>query len=219
MHVYDAKNEAGESVKEALIKFETDSGATTACLITGALVDGHNITVELFPETIPSPGSATGAIPPTGEKPTGVAAIVSEGRHVASEVGKKVKQMDQQLGFSQGVKQVYVAGRTSVQSMGERFHVSEKASAAAEATRVKVAQIDEQLRISQRVNALGNSVASFLGIRTTPLSPGTVNPGTPIPGATNPTTARYANPPPTYSSISGPTLPSKPSPVGSEKKE
>lgn len=209
MHVYDAKNEEGEQVREALIKFETDSGATTACLITGALVDGQNITVELFPETIASPGSASNAVPPTAEKPTGVAAIVSEGKHVASEVGKKVQQVDQQLGFSQGVKQAYVAGRASVISVDERYRISEKASAAAEATRVKAAQIDEQLRISQRVNALGNSVASFLGIRTTP-----------SPGAASPPVAPYTNPPPTYStSKTTPPPPSRTSSVGGEKKD
>ena len=166
-------------------------------------MDGHNIAVELFPETIPSPGSGT---QPTAEKPTGVAAIVSEGKHVASGVGKKVQQVDRQLGISQGVKQAYVAGRASVKSMDERYHISEKA--AAEAAKVKAAQIDEQLRISQRVNALGGSVASFLGIRTTP-SPGTANPTTNIP---------YAEPPPTYNTPK-PTVPPRPSSAGDGKKD
>ena len=187
-----------------MIKFETDSGATTACLITGALVDGQNITVELFPETVYSPGSAT---PPNIEKPTGVSAIVSEGKHVANEVGKKVQQVDQHLGISQKVKQAYVTGRASFKSVDERYRISEKASAAAEVTKVKAAQIDEQLRISQRVNALGNSVASFLGIRTTP-----------SPGVENPPAAPYSNPPPTYNtSVSTP--PPRTSSVGSEKKD
>lgn len=205
LHVYDAKNNAGETGREALIKFETESGATTACLITGALVEGRNIVVELFPEQRTSEGSYAGSgASGGGAEKTGMAAMVSEGKQIASEVGKKVSEVDEQLGFSQGVKRALGAGAAAVKSVDERLQLSERAGMMAASAKQRAGRLDEQFQISERANSLGKSVSSFLGFRPASPQPET-SAGAPAAFAT--TSSREASPSP--QSPKGPSSPSK----------
>lgn len=194
LHVYDAKNDTGETVKEALIKFETESGATTACLITGALVEGRNIVVEVFSEQRASDGShAESDASGGGTEKTGVAAMVSEGKQIASEVGKKVSEVDEQLGLSQGVKKAFGAGAAAVKSVDERLQLSEKAGMVAEMAKQRASHLDEQFRISERATSLSKSVSSFLGFRSASPQP-TTSAGAPSAFAT--ASSREASPNP-----------------------
>lgn len=117
--------------REAVILFETESGASTAVLLDNAVVDGGRIRVEPFPET------PSGAASPTGSGKARQAGspvnsvmdeVLTETMNIASNIGKTAKQLDQQYAISDKVNAAAVTVTTAAISVDEKYHVSENAA-------------------------------------------------------------------------------------------
>lgn len=136
-------------MQEAVIKFASESAASTACLLNNALVDGSNIKVEAFPSeedraSRQSPGRAAGSpAQPSNESFTSIlSGIASSSKSMFSSVSAKVKAFDQQYGVSDTI----VAGATTAWTESKRlagdidnkYQVSQKVSSAVQSTKEKV---------------------------------------------------------------------------------
>ena len=159
-------NEAIDGTRQATILFESESGASTACLITGAMIDGQSISVDVIVDT--SSSASKPVLPP---RPDSAKGLVAESKVMAEKMGRSIKNVDEQYGISAGAKSALSAGVTKAKEVNERLHITEKASAATQAAREKAAQLNEQYAISQRMSAMGSSVASFFGFQGRKQSP------------------------------------------------
>jgi hypothetical protein len=115
---------------EAIILFETESGASTAVLLDNAVVDGARIRVEAFPET-PGPGSpnsqgrlAAASIPSASFMND----VIGESMNVANSIGKSAKHLDQQYEISNKLNTAASSIVSSAYAVDEKYHVSENAS-------------------------------------------------------------------------------------------
>lgn len=149
--------ELEDESREALVVFESESGASTACLITGAMIDGQSITVEM----ISDPLTADKPVPPP--KPEGAKGFVEEGKHVAEKMSRSIKSVDEQYGISVGAKSVFTASVAKAKEIDEKMHITEKASAATQAAREKASKLNEDYEISKKMSAMGSKVASLFG--------------------------------------------------------
>lgn len=143
-----------EETKLAHIEFEAESGAQTACLISGALVDERNIKVEL--------------VDGDSSKDSGKHGLVEDGKQIAKQVQRKVSQVDEQLGISQGVKRAWSVSSAKAKELDEQYGISAKASEAASAAKASAVKVDERLGISEKVTGLTNSVSKFFGFASSP---------------------------------------------------
>lgn len=135
--------------KEAVIKFTTDSAASTACLLNNALVDGSNIRVEMFPSEEERPGregtpasqkSAAGA---TNDSFTSIfSGLASSSRSLVSSMAGKVKELDQQYGVSEtivaGASTAWSESKRLASDIDNKYHVKDTVSSAVQSTKEKV---------------------------------------------------------------------------------
>lgn len=122
--------------QEAVIKFNMESAATTACLLNNALLDGVHIAVSLhpFPEEMekraesPSSQQRSGTPRSTTGSQNSVLTNLS---NFANNVVKSVKDFDQQHRvtetISTGVSTAWTATKETAKSIDEKYKVQEKA--------------------------------------------------------------------------------------------
>lgn len=159
LHLY--VTESGK--KEAVIKFTAESAASTACLLTNALVDGATLKIDLFPPSENNNNNSSGSTPSNNDRSMGgerygsstpvsndsftsiFSGIASSGRAFASSMATKVKAFDQQYKVSDTV----VSGATTAWNESKRlatdidtkYRVSESVSSAVKSTKDKVMEV------------------------------------------------------------------------------
>lgn len=135
--------------KEAVIKFTTDSAASTACLLNNALVDGSNIRVEMFPLEEErsgmqgTPASQKSAAATTNDSFTSIfSGLASSSRSFVSSVTSKVKELDQQYGVSEtivaGASTAWSESKKLASDIDTKYHVKDTVNSAVQSTKEKV---------------------------------------------------------------------------------
>lgn len=127
--------------QEAVIKFTTGSAASTACLLTNALVDNTNIKVEMFPaddEKTSTTNSITGN---SSSAPTNNS-FVSVFSTFASDVANKVRAIDQQYGITNtvaaGAATAWSESKRIVSQIDEKYKVKDTVSSTMQSAKDKV---------------------------------------------------------------------------------
>jgi hypothetical protein len=141
LHLYSTE----AKVKEAVIKFTTESAAGTACLLNNALVDGNNINVDMFPaEDEKTPASPT----PSSTKSdansfTSIFSNLTEtSKGMAASMLSKVKDIDRQYAVSEtviaGASTAWSESKRVASDIDNKYCVSEKVFSAVQSTKEKV---------------------------------------------------------------------------------
>ncbi|KAF9916481.1 hypothetical protein BX616_003656, partial [Lobosporangium transversale] len=123
----------------ALVLFERDSAAKTACMLTNAMIVDSQITVKpYFEET------AEGEHIPQENKPkaTIFAEILAAGYHLQDQIIEKGLEIDAKYGFANKIQAYVEAAKAQAKTLDEKFKVTEKA-----------AEIDHKYHVQDRVNA------------------------------------------------------------------
>ena len=151
LHLYTASGSSPAGAKEAIVRFESEAAANTACLLNNAVIDGANVRVELFPmpdEAAPrSSASASGSAASSSARSTARSGgsssslssiwnnISTTSLALASTVATKVKQVDAQYGVSEkvttGASAAWQHSKKVAADIDEKYKVQEKAAAAA----------------------------------------------------------------------------------------
>lgn len=152
--------------KEAVIKFDSEAAASTACLLNNALIDGDNVKVELFPfpEERPSSTSRT-ASPPVSESAATNDSFISifsglaaTSRAFASDVAKKVQTFDEQYGVSEkvvaGATTAWTESKRLAQEIDARYQVKDSVASVLQSTKQQVASVATSVneKISQTIS-------------------------------------------------------------------
>lgn len=171
--------------KEAVIKFTTDSAASTACLLNNALVDGSNIRVEMFPleeEQQPgrggTPASQKSAAGTTNDSFTSVlSGLASSSRSLVSSVASRVKELDQQYGVSEtivaGASTAWSESKRLASDLDSKYHVKETVNSAVQTTKERVMGLGKTG--SPQPAAAGSTGGSPRGTPPTSPRPGSPN--------------------------------------------
>jgi len=140
--------------KEAIIKFESGGAATTACLLNNALIDGQNVSVELFS------GSEGGSPKPGFENPTAATQSASDlkgGAYKRAGTGSTSSFSSILGNISTSSLALASSVVSSVKSVNERYKVTEKVSSGASTAWRKSKQvasdIDSRFKVSENVAA------------------------------------------------------------------
>lgn len=123
--------------QEAVIKFESESAANTACLLNNAVIDGLNVKVELF-SSPSSPNSTPSSPPPPSPASSNTSffsTLTNTSWALAEAAANKVKSLDQQYGVSEtiisGANTAWGESKRIAGEMDEKFHIRENVSSAA----------------------------------------------------------------------------------------
>lgn len=162
VHLYDSTKEDVQNTKEAVIKFETESAASTACLLNNALIDGVNVSVELLPSqeekdaantSGPSNSSrssnssffSSAATKSNSSFSSLLSDIGSKTKSLASTVSSKVKNFDKTYGVSDtvvsGASTAWQSSKKMASGINEKYSVSEKVGSAMSSTKNKVSSM------------------------------------------------------------------------------
>ena len=133
-------------MKEAVVKFESEAAASTACLLNNALIDGANIKVELFPveeKTTPTRSSPQQSETATNDSFTSIfSGLAASGMAFASAVGCKVKEIDQQYAISDsvvaGASTAWTESKKFASTIDNKYHIKDSVSGAAQTTKEHV---------------------------------------------------------------------------------
>ena len=143
--------------QEAVVKFETESASSTACLLNNAVIDGNNVKVEMFP--VPEESDANGSAysnnnnSATNFSPT-LSGVFSGLKSLTSSVVEKVKAVDQQYGVSTkvaaGAATAWDKSKTIASDINEKYRVQEHFNSAVESTRKNATSLAG--KISESIN-------------------------------------------------------------------
>jgi hypothetical protein len=131
LYIYSLSSEPGK--QEAVIKFDGEASASTACLLNNALVDGNHITVKtLVDETskpaTPDSSSSKGARP-TSNASALFASFVESSKNFANTVVDTAKQLDEKYQVTSTVSTAantaWTATKDTAQSVDEKLKISE----------------------------------------------------------------------------------------------
>lgn len=116
--------------QEAVIKFDGEASASTACLLNNALVDGNHITVKtLVDDTKPATPDSTKAPRPTSSASSLFAAFVESGKTFANTVVDSAKQLDEKYQVTSTVSNAantaWTATKDTAQTVDEKLKISE----------------------------------------------------------------------------------------------
>lgn len=127
--------------KEAIIKFESDAAANTACLLNNALVDGSNIKVDLF-SAVDSPPlePQSTSPPPTNDSFTSIlSGLAASGVAFAEAVATKVKDIDKEYAVSDtviaGASTAWNESKKFVSELDEKYHIKDSMNSAVQKTK------------------------------------------------------------------------------------
>ncbi|KAF9435242.1 hypothetical protein BGZ76_006657 [Entomortierella beljakovae] len=122
----------------ALVHFERESAAKTACMLTNAMIVDSQIVVKpYFEEAVETDGSQE-----TKAKSTIVAEILAAGYSVSDNIIEKGLELDAKYGFANRIAAYVEAARAQAKSLDEKYKVTEKAT-----------EIDNKYHVQDRVNA------------------------------------------------------------------
>lgn len=123
--------------QEAVIKFDGESSASTACLLNNALVDGSHITVKALIDDADKPAPSTTPNPGASPKPGSPAnsllsSILTASKSMASSIAESAKQLDEKYQVSSTVSSAaqtaWTATRDTAISVDEKLKISETTS-------------------------------------------------------------------------------------------
>ncbi|KAF9212932.1 hypothetical protein BGZ59_006132 [Podila verticillata] len=130
----------GDDRQVALVLFERESAAKTACMLTNAMIVDSQISVRHYFED----SEASGENIPQENKPkvTVLAEILSAGYSLQDQIIEKGLEIDAKYGLV-GMIQSYVeAAKAQAKNLDEKFHVTAKAT-----------ELDNKYHVQDRVNA------------------------------------------------------------------
>lgn len=131
--------------QEAVVKFDSEAAANTACLLNNALIDGVNIKVEPFPHhDSPQPSERSDHQPPTNDSFTSIfSGIASTSRAWAESISTKVKELDKQYGVSDtvvsGASTAWTESKKFVGDLDQKYHFKESVDSAVQTTKEHMA--------------------------------------------------------------------------------
>lgn len=124
--------------QEAVIKFDGESSASTACLLNNALVDNTHISIKALPaepraasSASPRPASTGSQRPSSPQVVVGgwFSSIYSVGKAVAETVVDTAKQIDEKYAVTETVghaaQTAWVATVDTASSVDQKLHLSE----------------------------------------------------------------------------------------------
>lgn len=128
--------------QEAVIKFDGDSSASTACLLNNALVDNVHINIKALPaepaaKSSPSPSQASGPERVQTGSPKEVAyglfaGLYSVGKNIATTVVDTAKSIDEKYAVSETVghaaNTAWTATVDTVSTVDEKLKISDTTS-------------------------------------------------------------------------------------------
>ncbi|KAG0250631.1 hypothetical protein BG011_008198 [Mortierella polycephala] len=124
----------------ALVLFERESAAKTACMLTNAMIVDSTITVKpYFEESVESDENMSQENKP---KVTVLAEILAAGYTLQDQIIEKGLEIDAKYGFVGRIQSYVEAAKNQAKTLDEKYHVTAKAT-----------EIDQKYHVQDRVNA------------------------------------------------------------------
>ncbi|KAF9428317.1 hypothetical protein BGZ94_002789 [Podila epigama] len=125
----------------ALVLFERESAAKTACMLTNAMIVDSQISVKPYFE---EPGEASGDNVPQENKPkvTVLAEILAAGYGIQDQIIEKGLEIDAKYGFVGRIQSYVEAAKAQAKTLDEKYHIAAKAT-----------ELDHKYHVQDRVNA------------------------------------------------------------------
>ncbi|KAG0050756.1 hypothetical protein BGZ83_004472 [Gryganskiella cystojenkinii] len=126
----------------ALVHFERESAAKTACMLTNAMIVDSQITVKPYFEE--SAAEAASEHIPQENKPkvTVLAEILAAGYGIHDTIIEKGVEIDTKYGLASKIQAYVEAAKAQAQALDEKYHVTAKAQ-----------ELDSKYHVQDRVNA------------------------------------------------------------------
>ncbi|KAG0211326.1 hypothetical protein BGX28_008149 [Mortierella sp. GBA30] len=135
---FDLQKEGDRQV--ALVLFERESAAKTACMLTNAMIVDSTITVKpYFEESAESEDHAAQENKP---KVTILAEILAAGYTLTDQIIEKGLEVDNKYGFVGRIQSYVEAAKKQAQTLDEKYQVTAKAT-----------ELDHKYHVQDRVNA------------------------------------------------------------------
>lgn len=183
-------SDAGD--KEAVIKFDTETAASTACLLNNALIDGANVRVEMFPSAEEKEAAAADSNAKSQQKSPSpqlpsistssfgsfFSSVAASSIALAQSAAESIKSIDEQYKVTEtvaiGATTAWSETKRVAQNVDEKYRVRENVSSAAAAAKVQAASLASV--VSEKVGSVsggsaGGSVKGSPRMSPRPASP------------------------------------------------
>lgn len=175
----DPQGQNGEQF--GVVVFSEQHGASSAMLLTNAVLEGSPIIVSPFVSSssgtgdrIPSADAQSQGhaqrnpysnVPLAAAVVGGAGIVLAKGSLVVQEVAGKVKAFDQAAGVSAKANAVAKQVETKFSQVDQQYQISEKVGVATMAAKVQARKIDEQFGISSTASAVKQKVLEVPQVR------------------------------------------------------
>ncbi|KAF9317252.1 hypothetical protein BG003_001009 [Podila horticola] len=124
----------------ALVLFERESAAKTACMLTNAMIVDSQISVKPYFED--SADSSENVAQENKPKVTVLAEILAAGYGIQDQIIEKGLEIDAKYGFVGRIQSYVEAAKAQAKTLDEKYHVTAKAT-----------ELDNKYHVQDRVNA------------------------------------------------------------------